>query len=177
MNNKDAKDNNSSKKPEYIPLSKAVELTSIPNGTLKRYMLNHSQFVDFKKVGREYRININDLEIIKIIRTLYNQGLKQNAVDEKLESEGIPVTITIPEENNSSLVNVNEELSQLKNMVQLNNNVQEKLISELMELKQEINRKDATILNFMKESMESRKEIASALEEINHSKKWWQFWK
>jgi Fic family protein len=37
---------------KYISISEAEKLTGIPNATLKRYMLNHSEFIQFRKKGR-----------------------------------------------------------------------------------------------------------------------------
>lgn len=48
------------------------------------------------------------MEVLKQKRKLYSSGLKS-----KLETENYPVTITIDSENETSLVNVNEELTEL----------------------------------------------------------------
>src|SRR5699024_1149469 len=105
-----------------------------------------------------------------------NSGLKKDAVNHRLESEGYPVTITL-DENETSLVNVNDELQELKQLVKYQATNQEKMISELfnmkneyMELKKELNKKDATIDRFISESMEARKGLASALEEEKKKK-------
>jgi len=178
MNNSIDKEDENKEQAEYIPLSKGVELTGITNATLKRYMLNHAEFINYRKVGREYRLNINDLEKLKLIRKYYSSGMKRDEVHQKLEIEGYPVTFTVNESEELDIISVNQELSEMKKMLQLQNLHQEKLIGELkQELKQEMNKRDELLTRFMKDSMQARKELATALEE-EKKKSWWsKLWK
>lgn len=156
---------------EYISISKAEELTGIPNATLKRYVLNHSEFIQFKKQGREYRIKVTELEKLKLIRKLYNEGLKKEAVHERLVAEGIPVTIIVNESEDKSLVFVNEELTELKNMLKMQMEFNQHLLQELHELKQMVNRKEAEMIQELRNSMKQAKDEAmKVLQEAATSK-------
>jgi hypothetical protein len=152
--------NNGQISDKYISISEAEELTGIPNATLKRYMLNHSEFIQFKKQGREYRIKITELEKLKLIRKFYNEGLKKEAVNERLVTEGIPVTITLNESEDKSLVSVNEELAELKNMLKMQMEFNLHLLQELHELKQMVNRKEAEMIQELRNSMKQAKDEA-----------------
>lgn len=43
---------------KYLTVSEVAKYTNIPNATLKRYILYHTQYVDYKKASRMYLINI-----------------------------------------------------------------------------------------------------------------------
>ena len=102
------------RKPYFISISEAETMTGIPNATLKRYVLNHPQFITYKKEGREYRILLSDMEKLKRIRQLYNDGLKKDGVNERLEADGLPVTLTSYSEEGADLVSMNEEMEEMK---------------------------------------------------------------
>ncbi|WP_077624414.1 MerR family transcriptional regulator [Sediminibacillus massiliensis] len=158
----------------YVSISEASEWTKIPNATLKRYILNHEHIINFKKHGREYRVRVSDLEKLKLIRKLYSEGLKKEAVNERLESEGLPVTITLPSgnEGRNGLISVNQELHELKNNFKSYMQLQEqkrqeemRLIQEKfsqleqdnLELKRIINERDVRMIDHMNKSMEETK--------------------
>jgi hypothetical protein len=156
---------------KYISISEAEQLTGIPNATLKRYMLNHSEYIQFRKKGREYRLKITELDKLKLIRKLYNEGLKREDVNERLEAEGIPVTITLDEYENKSLISVNEEIAELKKLLNMQMQFNQHLLKEVQELKQIVNRKEAEMIQELRNSMqEVKQETLKALEEASASK-------
>lgn len=80
--------------PRHLPLSAYSKLTDIPGPTLKRYALNHSDYIDVRKVGTEYRISYDSLDVIKFIRECYQSGKKRLAVNEALEASNFhPILI------------------------------------------------------------------------------------
>lgn len=163
--------NNDEKEPEkasFISISEAEELTGIPNATLKRYMLNHEQFIYFKKEGREYRIKVTELDKLKYIRKLYTEGLKKEAVNERLERDGVPVTITFnPEESETGLVSVNAELAEMKNMMKAQMNFNHHLLQELEEMKEATKAKDIELAEERKKNQELLLKMQEGINDTN----------
>ena len=136
----------------YIGITEAEALTGIPNATLKRYILNHPQFIHFKKIGREYRIRITEIEKLKIIRKLYNDGHKMDVVNEKLATEGLPITITSNSEDGLNLISVNEEVAELKSMLVLQNQLLQQVVLKLDDVEKERVERERLLLQELQES-------------------------
>jgi hypothetical protein len=175
-------------KKRYISVTHAEQLTGISKPTIRRYIQDFSDFIDIKTQGKEYRINVNSLDLLKKIYYLSTeQKLRKDDIYNRLASEGVPITITLNPEDEKSLVSVNDEIETLKKMLIYSNTNQDKLISEIKELKkkikemqeiekQEDKKRDEQLTRVMKEMLETRKEIATIKDDLKH-KKWWQFWK
>ena len=102
----------------YLSLKQLSELLEIHENTIKGYMLKHTEFVRFDKEHNRYRIHVSAVETLKTIRRLYGEGHKREAVDEYLRGSDIPVTITVDsEDGGKSLVNLNEEFAEMKEVV------------------------------------------------------------
>ncbi len=86
-------------------------------------------------------IHVSAVETLKIIRKLYGEGLKKEAVDEHLRGAGVPVTITMDSEDSTALVSVNEELQELKKMMQLQMEFNQRLVQQMESDKQEMQEK------------------------------------
>lgn len=82
---------------KFISIKQAEELTGIPEATLKRYMLKHDLFINFKKVHNHYQLKISALKKLELIRKWYSEGFKREAIDEMLSNEGLSMTITTNE--------------------------------------------------------------------------------
>jgi len=162
-------DTTTKKEAQYISISAAEALTDIPNATLKRYMINHDQYVDYRKIGREYRINVADIETLKYIRSLYNAGMRKEVVNEKLHSEGMPVTITFPsgdEADQKALISVNEELAEVKKMLQAQMQFNKQLVEEVDTLKSIIkNEFQQQLLGIQGSHKASEEQLEKRLEE------------
>jgi hypothetical protein len=137
---------------EYMGITEAEALTGIPNATLKRYILNHAQFIHFKKMGREYRISITEIEKLKIIRKMYNEGHKMDVVNEKLEAEGLPITITSNSEEGLNLISVNEEVAELKTVLALQNQLLQQVVLKLDDVEKERVERERLLLQEIQES-------------------------
>ena len=151
----------------YLTLKQLVELVDIPENSCKRYLQEHEQFLNYKKVHNRYMIHVSAVETLKIIRKLYGEGLKKEAVDEHLNGAGVPVTITMDsEENSTSLINVNAELQEMKKMMQLlfqkAEDDKKVLLQEITDLKQLVNRKEADKITELRKSLEDKKGDAEA---------------
>ncbi len=162
----DKRVNDDYKNVEYIGITEAETLTGIPNATLKRYILNHPQFIHFKKMGREYRIRITEIEKLKVIRKLYNEGHKMEVVNEKLEAEGLPVTITSNSEEGLNLISVNEEVAELKNMLTLQNQLLQQVVLKLDDVEKERVERERLLLQEIQESNQLYKQNIGEVKQL-----------
>jgi hypothetical protein len=120
----------------YLSLKQLVELVNIPENSCKRYILEHKEFIKFDKVHNQYRIHTSSVETIKSIRKLYWEGHKREAVDDYLRGSGVPVMVTVDsEDSGKSLVNINEEVQNLKNMFRVQ---QENMLQMQMQFNQKL---------------------------------------
>ncbi|WP_369355890.1 hypothetical protein [Lysinibacillus capsici] len=125
----------------YLTLKQLIEVVDIPENSCKRYLQEHEDFLNYKKVHNRYMIHVSAVETLKIIRKLYGEGLKKEAVDEHLRGAGVPVTITMDSEDSTALVSVNEELQELKKMMQLQMEFNQRLVQQMESDKQEMQEK------------------------------------
>ncbi|MFD0051499.1 hypothetical protein ACFVHQ_19635 [Actinomycetes bacterium NPDC127524] len=137
----------------YLTMKELKDLLpDIPENNLKRYLMEHKQFLDFKKEHNRYRVHVSEVEKIKLIGKFYSEGLKKEEVNAKLEESGLHVTINHDAEKNKSLVSVNQEMSDMKKLIsflvqqneqaRLNQNKiksqNKDLLSEIQEMKEVI---------------------------------------
>jgi len=93
------------------------------------------------------------VETLKTIRNLYSEGHKREAVDEYLRGSGVPVTITVDsEDGGKSLVHINEEVAELKNMLALQNQLLQKVILKLDDVEKERVERERLLLQEIQES-------------------------
>src|SRR4051812_37128700 len=103
---------------QYLTMKELKEmLPEIPENSLKRYLQEHQEYLNFKKEHNRYIVHISEIETITLIRKLYADGLKREEVNAKLEESGIPMTITFDADENQSLVSFNHELTDMKKLV------------------------------------------------------------
>ena len=103
---------------QYLTIKELKEaLPEIPENSLKRYLQEHEEYLNFKKDHNRYKIHVSEIEKLKMIRQYYSEGLKKEEVNIKLEESGFPITITIDHDNNTSLVSINSELTDMKKLI------------------------------------------------------------
>lgn len=103
---------------QYLTMKELKEvLPEIPENSLKRYLQEHQEYLDFKKEHNRYSVRASEIETLSLIRKLYADGLKKEEVNAKLEESGIPITITFDPNESQSLVSVNHELTDMKKLV------------------------------------------------------------
>ena len=103
---------------QYLTIKELKEaLPEIPENSLKRYLQEHEEYLNFKKDHNRYKIHVSEIEKLKMIRQYYSDGLKKEEVNIKLEESGFPITITIDHDNNTSLVSINSELTDMKKLI------------------------------------------------------------
>ena len=102
----------------YLTMKELKEaLPEIPENSLKRYIQEHQEYLDFKKEHNRYKVHVSEIEKLTLIRQLYGAGLKKEEVNDKLDESGIPITITYNADESKSLVSVNHELTDMKKLV------------------------------------------------------------
>lgn len=185
----------------YLTMKELKEaLPEIPENSLKRYIQEHQEYLDFKKEHNRYKVHVSEIEKLTIIRQLYSAGLKKEEVNDKLEASGIPVTITYNVDESKSLVSVNHELTDMKKLVSFlvqqneqsrlqQNKVKEQnkhLIHEVQELKDTIEEIRQTLVNeyereteteaLLRDSLlatqKSIEEVASSIEAKKSKRVW-----
>lgn len=156
---------------QYLSLSQLVELTGIPESSCKRYLNEHSEYMDFKTVHNRYRINVSAVETLKIVRRLYGEGHRKEEIDDYLQGSDIPVTITVDNtEKGTDLISINQEISEMKKMLNLQAQFNQKLVTDNQELMTEIqnvktmlNNQESEKILQLRESLEVEK---AAREEV-----------
>ncbi|MCJ7992534.1 hypothetical protein MUB15_30635 [Priestia sp. OVS21] len=108
-----------------------------------------------------------------------------------MASDGLPITITVKNQEEKGSISINDELSEIRKMLQqqeqqMTQQMQfnQKLVEELQkvsqtnqELKQMINRKDAELIGELRKGLSESKrmiEEASASAELEKKKTWWE---
>lgn len=135
----------------WYSITEAVREIDIPDATLKRYIINYPNHIQQKKVGREYRVHVESLPVLTRIRKLHNEGHKKERVLELLESEGHPVTYTVDSEDDKGLVSINNDVSDIKKLLQLQFSHNEKIQKDMNDLKIESNASSELLMNEIKE--------------------------
>ena len=178
---------------QFLTIKELKEaLPEIPENSLKRYLQEHEEYLNFKKEHNRYKIHISEIEKLKLIRKYYSEGLKKEEVNVKLEESGFPVTITIDAEN-TSLLSVNDELADMKKLlsflVQQNeqsrihqNKIKDQnkqLIEEVYQLREILQnemKREATTVAFLSESLlatqKTVEEVVSSVE-VEKSRSFW----
>ncbi len=178
---------------QFLTIKELKEaLPEIPENSLKRYLQEHEEYLNFKKEHNRYKIHVSEIEKLKLIRKYYSEGFKKEEVNVKLEESGFPVTITIDDEN-TSLLSVNDELTDMKKLlsflVQQNeqtrihqNKIKEQnrqLIQEVHQLREILQnevKREATTVAFLSESLlatqKTVEEVVSSVE-VEKSKSLW----
>ena len=152
----------------HFSLKEMVDLVNIPENSLKRYMQEHEEFILFDKQHNRFRIHASAVEPLKLIRKLYGDGLKKEEVQQRLIDSGEPVTIVVKTEDEGvDLVNLNEELTDIKQMLKEQMTFNQKFVEEIQSLKEMVNRKESDKIGDLRESLEySRSESDKMNQEV-----------
>lgn len=167
---------------KWLSVSKVMEKAGLSESTARRYIRNHQRFLKIRKGKRKsYQIHESQLDIIKQIRDWYGEGKGAEDVDELLQDKGIAMTVVVKEDDGEVEQTVGEALAQLQKSVDEQNESIKELKTFNQRLIEELDKRDEQIMKAVKESLESKKEIAAAKEKPADKqpeiKKWWEFWK
>jgi hypothetical protein len=141
---------------QFLTMKELKEaLPEIPENSLKRYLYEHKEYLNFKKEHNRFLIHVSEIEKLKLIRQYYSEGLKKEEVNAKLDESGFPVTITIDRDENTSLFSINDELMDMK-----------KLVSFLVQQNEQSRMHQSKIKEQNKELLEEMYEMRNTLEEM-----------
>lgn len=162
---------------QWIAANELAKEMDTSENTLKRYIRRHESFLQIKQGNRsKYYVHRDSVGILKQIKALYNDGQKEQEVNERLQAIGTPVVITVPAEDDKEFVSlnvldtmnsINERLEQIEQIGKSSKQDAEEM-KEL--LKVSLERQDQLLMELIR----TRQELAA---EKNRSKKWWEFWK
>jgi len=164
----------------WLTVTEVSDKVHIPVETIRRYIRSHNVHLRVKKQGKKYSIHSESMTVIETIRQLYSDGKNVDEVEESLSSSGIPLTITVKNNDNELMtVHVADELQQIKKVLEKQSEHMENQGNDIEELKSllkmQIERHDQLVTSTMRSHLETQKQIASAASEVK--KKWWEFWK
>jgi len=170
------------------------KILGVQESTLRKYCLLMQKYnFEFNKNSVGHRIFYKkDIEVIKRIIDLKNASslTLDQAVKTILDSDinDIDDITDITSISNPDLSKILDEFKEYKKeQMQFNKEQMEfnkKLIEQLEKqdhyIKNKLEERDKKLMLALKESMESRKEMAAAIEEVkeerNKRKLWWKFW-
>lgn len=169
---------------EWLTVSDIEKQTGIPDATVRRYIRNYGHHFKIKKNGKSYMVASESVEIMKQIREWYVEGKQTSQIDEKLAQAGIPMTVTVTDDEEEMIVNVAEVLKQQgealqvmqRGMTEMNNKHDElvDIIKAQQEyIDQKMESRDQKIIEVMRGMQESKKQIAAS-EEKEEKKGFWQ---
>ena len=164
---------NDHKNNVYIGVTEACEMIGYDRSTLIRHLKKHAHFVTWKMRGKEYRILLDDIDKLKTIKKYYDVENDGDAVNERLEKEGFSVTIVYNSEEDASVVLVNEELQEMKKLLQLvyqkSEADKQELLQKIEEVERERVERERLLLQERQESEHlHQQEIGEVKQLLNH---------
>ncbi|KIL72276.1 hypothetical protein [Bacillus badius] len=162
---------------KWFTVAEIEKETGIPDATVRRYIRNHGHNFQLKKKGKSYLVTSESVEIMKQIREWYAGGKQAEQVEENLAKAGIPMTVTVTDEEEVVTVNVAETLQDMKkSMAEMNEKYDElmkafKLQQEYID--QKLEARDQKLMEALNHSLEIRKELASGKQEEEKKKGFW----
>ena len=154
------------------------KMLGVQESTLRKYcalMQKHQYEFNKNSVGRRI-FYPRDVEIIKEIVTLKNSGslTLSEAVKAILDSDIDDITDTAPIGNTDYSKLLEEFEAFKKGQMQFNQKLLERLEKQQSYIENSIDERDKKLMLAIKESMETRRQIAA---EEEKKKSWWKFWR
>jgi len=171
----------------FHKIGEVSELTKIPHQTLRRYISKHGHHLSTKKQGKSVLVSDESLETIKTIKSLYDDGKVTEEVDSYLTSNGVTMTITIPDESEKMVrVDIREVLVQqqsqieslhekLDEQIKINHEqseINKQVLQEVRNTQEWQKTRDENLVGMLRELMETKKQIAVSQEPETQRKGW-----
>lgn len=147
---------------QWHTVAEAGESLGIPTGTIRRYLRTHGQHLKARKYHKKYQIHDDSIQTIQMIRDLYGKGKSQDEIDRILDQKGITRTITVEPIEDDRLDLIMDKLDKQDQMMAM---MAEQIQKQNEYIKQSIDARDQRLIEAIRESLEARKQIASAEEE------------
>lgn len=168
---------------EWLTVSEVSEKINIPVETIRRYIRGHSVHLKVKKQGKKYFLHNDAMTVIKQIRAFYDRGMNADEVEENLSSSGIPMTITVKDDNDEAMtVHVADELKEIKRALKEQKQFNQMLLQKLDQqnehlqsqqdyIKQSLERRDQQLLESIRSVQEHKQAEIEAAANLEESKK------
>jgi DNA-binding transcriptional MerR regulator len=184
-----------SEERKWLTINDLSKKIGIPHQTIRRYINQHSHHITMKKHHRSYLVDVDCIPVFLKIRELYGEGKSGDEIEEALAKMGVPMTITVRENDEKPVsIDVGEVFShfnetvrdikkELEEQAQLNaklldivNEQHEKLDKLERYIEDKLNERDIKLLEAIRGMQETHKQIAVSNEQLKEKKKWWRFW-
>lgn len=142
---------------KWITVLEVEKQTSIPNATIRRYIRNHGHHLNIKKQGKSYLVASESTGVFKKIRDYYNEGKNTEQVEKALSQEGIPVTITVNDNDHAMNINIAEALLQLQKDVNEQKEINRSLLEQVKRQEESQLKRDQMLLKVIKEIQETKR--------------------
>ncbi len=178
---------------DWLTIAEAGKKTGIPDRTIRRYISQHGSHLLTRKQHRSYLVAPDALPTLAQIRDYYAAGWDAEKVEEALAKSGVPMTITMAEDDDRVAVTVGDALKDLRRAVAeaitSMADEQRRIAQELEILRQEL-----AATRELLEKQEGERRIAEAerdrlleerdkrlVEEMRRAlqekkRLWWKFW-
>ncbi|WP_025731395.1 DUF3967 domain-containing protein [Heyndrickxia ginsengihumi] len=180
----------------WYSLNDIVKETSIPYGSLARYIQRHSDFLNVRKDHKTYSVHTDSIPVLKKIRHLYQTGHNEKQVDKELSLLKMPVNVDYKDDNekNMEILSLNETLKAMNEsfysnkmeIKSLHENI-EKMhdnIDSLKEFNQELVKQLSKQQEYIDNRLAKRDELLMQSIRLTQqqiaatkNKKWWKIWK
>lgn len=146
---------------KWMTVSEVSEKVNIPVETIRRYIRSHSVHLKVKKLHKKYYIHDESMTVIEQIRSLYAEGKNIEEVEESLTAKGIPMTITVKNDNDDSVtVQVVDELQEIKKKLEQQEKFNHELIKRLDDrdkyIKESLEQRDQRLLESIRSIQEQK---------------------
>ena len=170
----------------WLSIAEVERKVRIPDATIRRYIKTHGHHLHIRRQGKIYLISYDSLSTIKRIRELYERGKQVQYIEEVLQKMNIPMEVVVEDGGKDVAVNTVDTLLHLQRDVKeqrqiigdLSNYIdkQNELLNaltkkidqqheKLEQRDQRLEERDNLLMQSLKESQETRKQIATTEEE------------
>lgn len=165
---------------KWLTFAQLEERTKIPHQTIRRYIDRHGHHLRTKKQHRSIYIQEDSLETLVAIREMYEKNYNVQRIETELANYGFLTTIVIEDdEKKINAIDVLESLQKSNNELHEKMKKQEEfnlLLLEQMKKQQEyiestLKKRDEHLMSALKQTLETRKQVATT-EEVKE-KNWW----
>ncbi|MED1107674.1 DUF3967 domain-containing protein [Bacillus paramycoides] len=171
---------------EWLSIIEVSQSLQVPDNTVRRYIQRHIEFISHKKHGKKYLIHVDSLKVLEKIRSLYTEDFyMEEQIQEYLNQQGFKKFINVTNVNKEVDNPVDHPPKEIEKIIELYvakaiKEKEEEFFKVLEEqnkmfhsqLMQKLEERDQFLLESIRETQNSKKQIAAS----NRQKVWWKFW-
>lgn len=165
---------------EYLTIAEIEKITGISNSNIRRYIANFDSFFIAKGGSRIKKYEMESVEILKRIKSLYDEGMDTQEIHNILVKE-FPLVVNGEEQEkhgqaptvptlatHGDIVKIGEDVAELKEMYKQQQLFNELLLKKLNErdeyIKESLERRDRELMKSIRELQQRKIEAAAAQE-------------